>query len=169
METKFVDVILPLSLPNLFTYRLPETLNDDIQIGQRVVVPFGRGRKLYSALVKTIHNSPPKEYQAKYIESLLDDRPIVNQHQLKHWDWMTNYYLANPGDVYSAALPGALKLASETKVLLNHEFNEELLKDLTDNEYLIYEALEVREVLDLGEIAEILNLKKCSSNCKILN
>jgi primosomal protein N' (replication factor Y) len=78
-QTIFIDVILPLSLPNLFTYRLPEELNEDIQIGQRAVVPFGRGGKLYSALVKNIHHSPPTEYQAKYVDSLLDDKPIVNQ------------------------------------------------------------------------------------------
>ncbi len=158
-ETIFIDVILPLSLPNLFTYRLPKELNDDIQIGQRAVVPFGRGGKLYSALVKKIHHSPPTEYQAKYVESLLDDRPIVNEKQLKHWDWIANYYIANPGDVFNAALPGALKLASETKILLNDEFDGDIHKDLTDNEYLIYEALEVRSILSLQEIAEILNIK----------
>jgi primosomal protein N' (replication factor Y) len=158
-ETKFIDVILPLSLPNLFTYRLPEALNEDIQIGQRAVVPFGRGGKLYSALVKNIHNNPPTEYQAKYVESILDDIPIVNHLQLKHWDWINNYYIANPGDVLNAALPGALKLASETKVLLNVEFDKELVSDLTDNEYLIFEALEVRQILSLQEIAEILNIK----------
>ncbi len=158
-ETIFIDVILPLSLPNLFTYRLPEALNEAIQIGQRVVVPFGRGGKLYSALVKNIHNNPPTEYQAKYVESLLDEQPIVNEKQLQHWDWIANYYIANPGDVFSAALPGALKLASETKIVLNNDFDQEQLKDLNDSEYLIYEALEVRTVLSLQEISEILNIK----------
>ena len=158
-ETIFIDVILPLSLPNLFTYRLPESLNEAVQVGQRAVVPFGRGGKLYSALVKKIHNNPPTEYQAKYVESLLDEQPIVNSKQLKHWEWMSDYYIANPGDVFSAALPGALKLASETKIVLNTEFEKEKINDLNDNEYLIFEALEVRNILDLQEISEILNIK----------
>ncbi len=167
-ETKFIDVILPLSLPNLFTYRLPDELNEFIQIGQRAVVPFGRGGKLYSALVKHIHNTPPAEYQAKYVESLLDDNPIVNSYQLQHWDWIADYYIANPGDVFNAALPGALKLASETKILLNAEFDAEFIKDLNDNEYLIYEALEVREILSLQEISEILHLKNVHKVVKSL-
>lgn len=167
-ETKFIDVILPLSVPNLFTYRLPFELNDDTQIGQRAVVPFGKGGKLYSALVKHIHYSPPTEYQAKYVESLLDDQPIVNEQQLKHWDWIADYYIANPGDVYNAALPGALKLASETKVVLNIEFDKDTLKDLTDNEYLIYEALEVRNILSLQEISEILDVKNVHKFVKSL-
>jgi len=167
-QTIFIDVILPLSLPNLFTYRLPEELNEDIQIGQRAVVPFGRGGKLYSALVKNIHHSPPTEYQAKYVESLLDDQPIVNEKQLKHWDWIADYYIANPGDVFNAALPGALKLASETKILINTEFDGDAVADLTDREYQIYEALEIRNVLNLQEISEILNIKNVHKVVKAL-
>lgn len=167
-ETIFIDVILPLSLPNLFTYRLPIELNEDIQIGQRAVVPFGRGGKLYSALVKKIHHNPPTEYQAKYVESLLDDKPIVNEKQLKHWDWIKDYYIANPGDVFNAALPGALKLASETKILINTEFDGDPVNDLTDKEYQIYEALEIRSVLNLQEISEILNIKNVHKVVKAL-
>jgi primosomal protein N' (replication factor Y) len=167
-DTIFIDVILPLSLPNLFTYRLPAELNDDIQIGQRAVVPFGRGGKLYSALVKRIHNTPPSEYQAKYVESLLDDHPIVNEKQLKHWDWIADYYIANPGDVFNAALPGALKLASETKILLNSDYDKDNIKELNDSEYLIFEALEIREILSLQEISEILHLKNVHKIVKSL-
>ncbi|MFB0925454.1 MAG: primosomal protein N', partial [Vicingaceae bacterium] len=167
-ETVFIDVILPLSLPNLFTYRLPVELNDDVQIGQRAVVPFGRGGKLYSALVKRIHNTPPSEYQAKYVESLLDEQPIVNKKQLKHWDWIADYYICNPGDVFNAALPGALKLASETKILLNSDFDKTTLEKLTDNEFLIFEALEIREILSLQEISEILHLRNVHKIVKSL-
>lgn len=167
-ETIFIDVILPLSLPNLFTYRLPKELNNDIQIGQRAVVPFGRGGKLYSALVKRIHNNPPTEYQAKYAESLLDEHPIVNEKQLKHWDWIADYYIANPGDVFNAALPGALKLASETKILINTEFDKSTIEELSNNEFLIYEALEIRDILSLQEISEILHLKNVHKIVKSL-
>lgn len=167
-ETLFIDVILPLSVPNLFTYRLPFELNNHIQIGQRVIVPFGRGGKLYTALVKHIHQTPSSEYQAKYIDSLLDESPIVNQHQLKLWDWIADYYLANPGDVFNAALPGAFKLASESKVVLNPTFEGNAVADLTDKEFLIYQALEVRNVLSLQEIAEILDVKNIHQFVKAL-
>lgn len=158
-QTLFIDVILPLSLPNLFTYRVPESLNNEVAIGQRAVVPFGRGGKLYSALIKNVHHTPPAEYQAKYVESILDETAIITQQQMKHWDWICDYYIANPGDVFSAALPGALKLASETKIVINTEFDKELIQHFNDNEYLIYEALEVRNILSLQEVSEILNIK----------
>lgn len=167
-KTFFIDVILPISVPNLFTYRVPFELNDALQIGQRVVVPFGRGGKLYSSLIKRIHENPPTEYAAKYIESLLDDHPIVNALQLKHWDWIADYYVANPGDVFNAALPGALKLASETKIVLNAAYEGNPVTDLSDKEYLIYEALEVRNTLTLQEISEILEVKNIHQFIKIL-
>lgn len=168
IETKFIDVVLPLSVPNLFTYRLPAELNEYIQIGQRVIVPFGRGVKLYTALVRRIHQTPPKEYSAKYVESLLDEQPIVNARQLQLWDWIADYYLANPGDVFNAALPGAFKLASESKVVLNTSFEGNPITDLTDQEYSIFEALEVRNVLTLQEISEILNIKNIHKIVKSL-
>lgn len=158
MQVEFVDIILPLTLPKAYTYRVPKELTGKLKIGQRVVVQFGRGKKKYSGIIANIHDQPPQTYQAKYIEAVLDDRPIVNQKQLKLWEWTAEYYLANIGEVMAAALPSALKLASETKVLINPEFTFNG-DDLTDNEFLICEALEVRNSLTLQEISEITNLK----------
>ncbi|MEX2379924.1 MAG: hypothetical protein WD530_04235, partial [Vicingaceae bacterium] len=58
-KTLFVDVILPLALPQTFTYRLPQEWNEYIQVGQRVIVQFGRGKKQYSAIVEKIHEIAP--------------------------------------------------------------------------------------------------------------
>lgn len=157
-NTYFVDVILPLAVPNLYTYRVPYELNGDIAIGKRVVVQFGRG-KLYSALVRNIHETPPKKYEAKYMDSILDERPIVNIKQFELWDWMSQYYMCNIGDVMVAALPGGLRLASETKIVLNPEYNKELSKTLSDKEFLIVEALEIRNVLSIQDVSQILEQK----------
>lgn len=157
--TYFVDVILPLAVPNLYTYRVPFNWNDAVSVGKRVVVQFGRG-KLYSALIRTIHQVPPKHYEAKYIESVLDEHAIVNLKQLALWDWMSNYYMCSIGDVMVAALPGGFRLSSETKVVINPGYN---LQDngsaLSDKEYLIIDALELRHTLSLQEISEILEQK----------
>ncbi len=157
--TLFVDVILPLAVPNLYTYRVPHEWNDAIAIGQRVVVQFGRA-KLYSALVRTVHENPPKQYTAKYIESILDEHPIVNQKQFDLWDWISQYYMCNIGDVMIAALPGGLKLSSETKVVLSTEYQVSATKmKLNDKEHSIIEALEVRNVLSLTDVSEIIDQK----------
>lgn len=157
--TYFVDVILPLSVPNLYTYRVPFEWNESIAIGKRVVVQFGRG-KLYSALVRRIHENPPKQYAAKYIDSILDDAPIVNQKQFELWDWMSSYYMCTIGEVMIAALPGGLRLSSETKILLNQNYKEQSADiELSDKEYLIVDALEIRQVLTLTDISGIIEQK----------
>ena len=94
--TYFVDVIIPLSIPNKYTYRVPFELNETIGIGKRVVVPFGRS-KLYTAIIAKIHEKAPVNYQAKYIASVLDETPIITPYQFKLWHWITDYYLAPMG------------------------------------------------------------------------
>lgn len=155
-KTFFIDVILPVSVPNLYTYRVPFELNDFIRVGQRVVVPFGKS-KLVTAIVRVIHESIPN-YTTKYLDFILDEHPIVTENQLKFWEWMAEYYLANIGDVMATALPGSFKLASETKVLLNEHMPEDTRK-LDDTEILIIDALELRGVLDLSEIGQIIDKK----------
>ena len=157
--TLFVDVIVPLSVPNLYTYRVPFEWNEAVQVGKRVVVQFGNSR-LYTALIRNIHENPPKAYQAKYIDSILDEHPIVNIKQFELWDWMSSYYMCNIGEVMVAALPGGLRFSSDTKIILNPEFDISTEKNtVSDKEYLIIDALELRNVLTLTEICEIVEQK----------
>lgn len=156
-KTFFADLILPLALPELFTYRVPREMAGSIKKGQRAVVPFGRGNRLYSGIVNEIHERVP-QYQPKYIEGLLDDEPVVNDFQFKLWDWIKDYYLCTPGEVMNAALPGALKLASETRVVLNPGYNGRG-DELDNNEFLVAEALETQNVLSLNEVSELLQKK----------
>jgi len=155
--TKFADVILPLAIPRLYTYRVPYELNDQLTVGQRVVVQFGRS-KLFAALVRQIHETAPAQYQAKYIDSILDPEPIVNETQFALWDWISSYYLCTIGEVMIAALPSGLKLTSETRLVLNPSFDEDY-SNLSDQEFLITEALEVQQVLSIQDVGNILDRK----------
>ena len=154
----FTEVILPLALPRTFTYQVTEEEFHFLQPGMRVVVPFGKS-KMYTALVLDLHQNPPQLYEAKEIHQILDDQPIVNAFQLKHWQWIADYYMCSMGDVYRGALPSAFLLESET--ILN--FKKETAVDtseLSDDEYLIYEALQHQSSIKLQEAAAILNKKR---------
>lgn len=155
--TLFVDVVLPLAIPNLLTYRVPFELNEEVTQGCRVVVQVGK-TKLYTAVVRNIHEEPPTKYQAKYINSVLDPRELVNERQFKLWEWMAGYYMCTMGEVMAAAVPSSLKLASETKVVLDENWDRDD-SSLSDKEFLIVEALQLKEVLTLAEISEILDQK----------
>ncbi len=159
-KTLFIDVIVPLGVPNKYTYRIPFEMNDAVQIGQRILVPFGKS-KIYTGIVYNIHEQAPQGYVAKYIESILDDSPIVTTAQLKFWDWISFYYCANPGDVMNAALPSGLKLSSTSHIQLNTDFNFEEASHsfFTDREHLILDALHTNSNLAFEDISKLLNLK----------
>lgn len=159
VKTTYVDVILPLAIQHTYTYELPlHIAPDTVKPGMRVVVQFGKGNKLYAALVKNVHSNRPEKYIPKKIEEVLDHTPVVNQHQLLFWEWLQEYYMCTPGDILTAALPAALRIESETKVLKNPRFTYRP-QEVNHQEYLILEALEIQPVLSLQEISKILNLK----------
>jgi len=156
-ETLFVEVILPLAITKNYTYRVPFQMNDAVAVGKRVVVQFGKS-KLYTAVISSIGNQAPEKYEAKYLLDVLDDRPMVTEKQLQFWQWLAEYYLCNMGEVMNAALPSALKLASETKIGLNKDFEVDK-PSLHDKEYLIVEALELQPELTVGDIVKLLGQK----------
>ena len=155
--TYFIDVVLPLAVPNYYSYRLPFELNGQVKIGQRVVVPLGRN-KLYTAIVQNIHQKVP-DYPVKYIEYILDQEPIVTQDQLLLWEWISGYYMCHVGEVMMAALPSSLKLASETRIVKNEFYQDAVPEELTDAQVLILDAVEVAGVLSLDDIGQLLDKK----------
>lgn len=152
--TLFVEVILPLPVKGTFTYRVPFELNNQVETGKRVVVQFGK-RKIYSALIHSIHQTPPKNYQAKYILAILDQTPLVNPTQLNFWEWIASYYMCTIGDVMNAALPAGLKLTSESSVLLSQDFNRENIT-LNEHEKQVLEALEIQRELKITDVGNII-------------
>lgn len=137
-----MDVILPLPLHSCFTYSLPEEMADEVQIGCRVVVPFGR-KKYYTAIVHNVHYSAPTEYEVKAVSALLDEHPILLPRQFKFWEWLADYYLCTQGDVYKAALPSGLKLESETMVEYNPDFESDV--QLPEREQKILDLLSAEQ------------------------
>ena len=153
----FAEVILPLSLSKTFTYSVSETEFNFLEKGMRITVPFGKS-KIYTAIVLEKHQNQPTTYQAKEINQIIDHTPIVNQLQLEHWQWIASYYMCPIGDVYRGAMPSALLLESETIITReNSEFIDE--STLSDDEFLIYEALHHQSALKISDIIAILNKK----------
>ena len=155
-ETFFVEVILPLAISRTYTYRVPYEMNDRIGIGKRVVVQFGKSR-IYTAIIHLITKEPPALYEAKYLIEVLDDEPIVNSLQLTLWQWIAEYYLCNLGEVMQAAVPAALKLASETRITLLPGAVDKTA--LNDKEFLIVDALELQPDLRVSDISKLLSQK----------
>lgn len=158
MHTYFADVLLPLSVQGLFTYRVPQELNDKVCERIRVVVPFGKS-KLYSGLILKLHETAPQQVNTKYVLDIIDEKPIVSEQQIKLWEWIAQYYMCSPGEVMAAALPSALKLASATKIQLNPAFDGDL-SILTDKETKLIEALSYHTQMTVDEISKVIDIQK---------
>jgi len=155
--TLFVNVLLPLPVPGYFTYRVPFDLNEAVEAGKRVVVQFGK-KKVYTALIHSISEKAPK-IETKYILGVLDLHPVANEFQFKLWEWIASYYCCTIGEVMNAALPAALKLASESKIRIvpGVELSEKIL---SEKEYNLLRALKENGALSISDASRFADLVK---------
>lgn len=148
----YADVILPLPLEGYFTYLVPEEYTGLIAPGMRVVVQFGT-KKFYSALVRKLHNTKPEGLVPKLVESVLDEKPILNETNFLLWDWISTYYHCTIGEVYKAALPSGLKLESETRVTLNESGTDpEPDNQLSPKESLLLSVIREKRSISVFEL-----------------
>lgn len=155
--TLFAEILLPIPVPGTFTYRVPFAMNDLVRVGQRAVVQFGK-TKIMSGLIVSLSEQVPT-VEVKYLMDILDDEPLVNDIQLRFWDWVKSYYMCHLGEVMQAALPSALKLSSESTIALSPDFVLDS-QALNDFEYMIVEALQIKPKIAISEVSKIIGFKK---------
>lgn len=146
---RYVDVILPLPLSATYTYELPAALGASLACGCRVIVPFG-AKKIYTAVVVALHDNRPENYEMKQVIEVLDTKPVLLPIQLDFWQWIARYYLCAPGEVFKAALPSGMKLESESRLVLNDEYEGETV--LTDKESRIVTLFAGKSELSLMQV-----------------
>ena len=126
----FADIILPLPLDGVFTYSVPQSLEEQVKRGVRVLVPLGRN-KTYVGIISEVHDKKPEGYQTKDILQVLDSSPILLDAQLHLWQWIADYYMSPIGEVFKAAFPAGLKAEdgyrprTETYIELSQKFRNE--------------------------------------------
>lgn len=148
---KFANVILPLPISGSFTYSVPSVFEDEIEVGSRVLVQFGK-KNYYTGIVELVHNNQPSDYEVKEIMMVLDAKPIVRHPQLKLWNWLAEYYLCSVGEVYKAAVPSGLKVESETYILLNSDYEYDENQNLTERMALVIQLLDRNGRMKISEI-----------------
>lgn len=160
MPTLYAEIILPLPLNATFTYRIPESMINNLKIGHRVIVQFGK-KKFYTGIVSAITPIAPEGYEVKDISTILDEYPIIKHPQLKFWQWISDYYLCAIGDVYKAAVPIGLKIESETFIETNNEIEICELSQLNDRDIIVYQLLDHEGKLSLADIEKKTGFKNC--------
>ena len=154
----FAQIILPLNLKGTFTYKVPAELQENIEPGMRVLVPF-RGKKIYTGIVFELHDQEPEGFIPREIINTLDEFPILPNEQIRFWNWLSEYYLCNLGEIYRFAFPSSLKLESETYLKLKSN-NPIDFQNLDVHEMYLIQALEVRQLINLTEIEAFIPKKE---------
>lgn len=139
-QYKYADIVLPLSLSEVFTYRIPEDIRRAIKKGAGVIVPFGK-KNIYTGIVFKLHNDKPDLYEVKEIIEMAGTEIFLSEEQMKLWKWVSDYYFCSIGEVMSAAFPSALlatdensmfREKTETRISLHRQFTDEELSSLLD-------------------------------------
>ena len=150
----YVEVILPIPLDQKFTYFVSKQEFDFIKPGMRIIVPFGKS-KFLTAIAYSVHQEFEGSFELKSIHQIIDNSPVVNEDQIKFWDWISKYYMCPIGDVLKAALPSNLLLQSETVISMNPKAKINK-SELNDSEYLLMDALEINNQLSVDQASAII-------------
>lgn len=146
----YARVILPLAVEGIFTYRIPAELREQVSVGSRVLVSFGK-KRIYTAIVHDLDDTPPEGFEAKDIQEVLDSAPMVNHEQLKLWEWISSYYMCKQGELMRAALPSGLRPESESRIRINKNFDRE--EELDNLEHLLLKVIREEEECTLHDLS----------------
>jgi len=102
-----VEVAVAAAVRGTFTYRVPSGLAREVNLGQRVAVPFGKSRRA-TGYVVGFPTEPPKGFELRDVVEVLDAEPPFTPKLVELLRWAEEYYLVPPGELLRAALPPGL-------------------------------------------------------------
>ena len=163
----YIDVIVPLPIDIIFTYRINKSEYGFLKKGARVIVPFGNS-KLITGIICKIHIETPSLYNPKEIEYVIDEVPIVNENQLEFFKWMSNYYMCSIGQVIKNAIPSLLLLKSESEIVLNYNTRLEKLNFSAESKVVI-DQLEKNKKISFNELTNLVGKKNVNKTINELS
>lgn len=143
------NIILPFPLNDTYTYYVPQAMEENICVGQRVIVSFG-AKRFFTGIVYSLGEAS-NVADLKPIAEIIDNKPIVSQNQLLYWRRLADYYICSLGDIMRLALPSALRLQSDTTVIINEEITPD---NLSDKESFVYSILQNENGLKINDLAK---------------
>ncbi|PEN12594.1 primosomal protein N' [Longibacter salinarum] len=115
-----VDVVLPVPVDQTYTYGVPTEMRDTVDIGHRVLVPFGK-RRLTGVVASEGPDPESVDFALKDILDVLDERPACSEEMLRLTKWIANYYVCSWGEAIKAALPSGINVKSTHRLRRTEE------------------------------------------------
>lgn len=128
----YADIVLPLAQPT-YSFAVPEGV--ELRCGDAVAVQFGQ-RYIYTGIVWRLHTERPDFKRIKSVGKRLYDVPLLDERQMRFWEWMADYYMCTLGEVMRMALPSMAKPRGRTE----EEFSAEEFRPRTETYVALAEA-----------------------------
>ena len=167
----YAGVVFNRPVDQVFTYRVPARLVEDLKIGQRVRVPLGKGNRLEVGYCVALGGEAPEGVELSRIKEVveaLDDPPLIDGKMLELTGWMAGYYACAWGQALDAVVPAGVKRQAGTRVgtylVVPEEVRERLEVVLKELPVKQAEALAV--LARAGEpltVSDLCRMAKCAS------
>lgn len=162
---KYAEIIIDHKASKVdrpFTYQIHSYQEDDVEVGVRVVVPFGNTNKPTLGIVIRKSHTTPIRGSIKHILQVLDAKPIISKDMISLANWIREEYLCTLFEALSVILPpGDYRQINNIIVLKENYKNEEVLDN---EEIMILELLKDHKQISYTEIKENSNLKNLNKN-----
>ncbi|MGK9475521.1 primosomal protein N' [Melioribacter sp. OK-6-Me] len=167
----YVQIVFPLPFRNSFTYSVPANLKKDIEVGVRVVVPFGR--RVLTGFVIGLNDSLDENSagitdssKIKVVKDILDSQPIFDSRMLEFYAWMSDYYLCSLGEALKTIVPYGTDVESKRKIVSDVEICSSLLSEEKNKNSLrakILAVLSEKELINISYLQKIIKNKNVYS------
>ena len=116
----YAEIILnseALEIDRPFTYKIPVELEEKVQVGQIVKVPFGMGNKTSEGFVLAIkqENEVDISFRVKKISSIITDEPVIDGDDIKLIDFLREKYLCKYIDAFRLLIPVGIMKGAKSK------------------------------------------------------
>ena len=166
----YADIIVDISheqLDRTFQYAVPEEMEQDIDVGVLVNVPFGRGNRTITGYVIELSNEPKLDIdKIKYIDSIVPDKVKAVSRMIKLAAWLKHNYGSTMNQALKTVIPVKEKVKHKEKksvrlVIDRHEaqsYIELFVKKNAKARLRLLQALMQEQVIDCAIVKEKLNI-----------
>ncbi|MBN1394152.1 MAG: primosomal protein N', partial [Pirellulales bacterium] len=139
------SVVLSAGPSKEFDYLVPDALREDVEIGRRVKIPFGRGDRLATGYCVRIEDRPVGRRPLKSLHSVLDSRRLLSPAMLRLTRWIADYYLCDWATVLDAVVPAGVRAGAGTRLATLLSVDREAVAQSSEAKL----TAKQREVLDV--------------------
>lgn len=145
----YAQVVFALPFRKSFTYAIPSSLLKYVKEGVRVVAPFGK-RTLTGFVIKITETTSVTE-EIKSIKEVIDEIPVVNETNLKFYDWLSDYYLCSLGEALKLSVPHGTEVESKRMIYSDKEYIQKLISETKKQKTLRFKIL--KALLDKHQVS----------------